>query len=250
MGRPKGPAAVLQTAPAYTFGGRCGVPSLQDKVPGPGTYQPRLSSSNFLSSRGTGFGTSGRLASYGEPLSDPRSNHNLVVAQAFAVCAPRQLHSTERGPLSSFPTCHSMLLSGFPATHRLKMHPHHTLKACLGKRLLTASHPCICRHAGNKNPGPSEYDPRERVTRSASPSYTFHGVAAKNHLIKNPAPGQYNPDRATETMSAHATAPAITMSHRLSPPKSHSRQPAPGEYETYKPYLAMCKGLPVSIKFR
>jgi hypothetical protein len=51
-------------------------------------------------------------------------------------------------------------------------------------------------------------------------------------------------------VSAHATAPAISMSHRVSPPKSHSRQPAPGEYETYKPYLEMCKGLPVSLKFR
>lgn len=66
MGRPKGPAAVLQAAPAYTFGGRCTSPSFQDEVPGPGTYQPRLSSSNFLSSRGTGFGTSGRLSAYGE----------------------------------------------------------------------------------------------------------------------------------------------------------------------------------------
>jgi hypothetical protein len=66
MGRPRGPGAVLQAAPAYTFSGRCTSPSFQDKVPGPGTYQPRLSSSTFLSSRGTGFGTSGRLSAYGE----------------------------------------------------------------------------------------------------------------------------------------------------------------------------------------
>lgn len=68
MGRPKGPAAVLQTAPAYTFGSRCSSPSFQDKVPGPGTYQPKLTSSDFLSSKGTGFGTSGRLAPYGKDL--------------------------------------------------------------------------------------------------------------------------------------------------------------------------------------
>jgi len=68
MGRPKGPAAVLQTAPAYTFGSRCSSPSFEDKVPGPGTYSAKLSSSDFLSSKGTGFGTSGRLAPYGEDL--------------------------------------------------------------------------------------------------------------------------------------------------------------------------------------
>lgn len=167
MGRPKGPGAVLQTAPAYSFGGRCSSPTFADKVPGPGTYQPRLSSSNFISSKGTGFGTGGRLPSY-----------------------------------------------------------------------------------GNKNPGPSEYDPKERVTRSTSPSFTFKGVSAKNHLVKNPAPGHYNPDRCVEADSVHSTAPAVSMSPMLHPPKSHSRQPAPGEYETYSPYMGKGKGLPVSLKFR
>lgn len=110
--------------------------------------------------------------------------------------------------------------------------------------------PPLPLNPGHKNPGPSEYNPRERVTRSASPCYTFKGVAAKNHLVKNPAPGHYNPEGAVEVTSGHTTAPSISMSHRLSPPKSHSRQPAPGEYETYSPYLQRGKGLPVTFKFR
>lgn len=103
---------------------------------------------------------------------------------------------------------------------------------------------------GNKNPGPNEYSPDERFVRSTSPSFTFKGVTAKDHRVRNPAPGHYNPGPCTETTSGHSTAPAITMSQRLAPPKSHSRQPAPGEYETYKPYLQMSRGLPVSFKFR
>jgi len=114
-------------------------------------------------------------------------------------------------------------------------------------------HTCliVCLSApGNKNPGPSEYSPRQKLVRSTSPCFTFKGVSAKDHRVRNPAPGQYNPDRCVETESCHATAPAISLSQRLSPPKSHSRQPAPGEYDNYKPYLAMNKGLPVSLKFR
>lgn len=105
-------------------------------------------------------------------------------------------------------------------------------------------------NTGNKNPGPSEYDPRERIVRSASPSYTFKGVSAKDYRLKNPAPGHYNPHTCVEAESGHSTAPAISMSHRLPPPSSHSRQPAPGEYDPYSPYLQMNKGLPVTIKFR
>lgn len=80
MGRPKGHAAVLQMAPAYTFGSKCSPPSSDDKVPGPGTYQPRLSSSDFISSRGAGFGTSGRLAPYGEGLEIHGLRRNAVAA--------------------------------------------------------------------------------------------------------------------------------------------------------------------------
>jgi hypothetical protein len=71
-----------------------------------------------------------------------------------------------------------------------------------------------------------------------------------DYRVRNPAPGHYNPERCTEATSAHASAPVVSMSSRIQPPTSHSRQPAPGEYDTYKPYLEMRKGLPVSIKFR
>jgi hypothetical protein len=58
--------SVLQTAPAWTMGKKNNTLLLDDAGPGPGAYNPTLSSSQCLSSRAVGFGTSVRSASYGE----------------------------------------------------------------------------------------------------------------------------------------------------------------------------------------
>jgi hypothetical protein len=68
MGRPKGAAVVLHTAPAFSFGhGSNARKIVDDDGPGPGAYCPKnVASSNSLSCKGGGLGTSGRLAPYGE----------------------------------------------------------------------------------------------------------------------------------------------------------------------------------------
>lgn len=80
MGRQKGAAAVLKTSPAYTFGNSNHTYRvLDDNGPGPGAYDVRVTGSQFSNlARGGGFGTSGRLAPYGErhncqitPVSEP-----------------------------------------------------------------------------------------------------------------------------------------------------------------------------------
>lgn len=68
MGKARGAAAVLHTAPAFSFGHSSSADRLgDDDGPGPGAYYPKGSfSSNNVSCKGGGFGTSGRLSSYGE----------------------------------------------------------------------------------------------------------------------------------------------------------------------------------------
>lgn len=68
MGRAKGAAAVLSTAPAYTFGsGSHSFGAVNDSGPGPGAYPVKVTGSEHGNlAKGGGFGTGGRLARYGK----------------------------------------------------------------------------------------------------------------------------------------------------------------------------------------
>eukprot|EP00775_Hariotina_reticulata_P009765 gene9765-9922_t len=311
---------------------------VDDSGPGPGAYSPKLDSSQCLSSRATGFGTSVRLASYG--------NHNpgageypvdlgIKATRRRATSAsmqgrespghwgqpePGPGHYTELSPSITRPHAPQVSIS-----HRLPASKEAERKPAPGdyspelyrskspipvsikhRRCLSATDRPNSGHAvpgpgsyrpqdvtlhfsrapahsmgrlgrpsscSLLHPGPAEYSPSRRSLHNcpaasfgkaerypagayevklqlplrSSPCFTFKGVTAKNHLVKNPSPDQYKPDSCVKADSRHVSAPAISIGQRLPEPQSHERRPDPGEYDVSRP---ASKGMGVSMKFR
>ncbi|WIA16575.1 hypothetical protein OEZ85_013245 [Tetradesmus obliquus] len=392
MGRPKGAAVVLHTAPAFSFGHSSAAGKTVDEAgPGPGAYCPKgAASSSSLSCKGGGFGTSGRLAPYGNQNPAPGEyNVSLKVTHKRALAASLQgreshdpLKQQQPGP-GQYPEVPAAITHPAPPavsiSHRLQgsreaerrpapgeYHPElfrstsplpvtmkhkrglaagdrpdsghavpgpgayrpqdvtvnshgspvHTIAGRQRPSSCAASLPgpadyspylqgarrpasfsqaerypashyevrpspgsyfthsvvqrqaghCVeslrrsapsltigvrqpASAAGSGNPGPGDYGvPKDSLLRSSSPCFTFKGVAAKDHLSRNPAPGAYSPERHTAAVSKHVNPPAVSISHRCPPPTSHDRQPGPGEYNASD--FRSTSQLPVTIKHK
>ncbi|KAF8065499.1 rplU [Scenedesmus sp. PABB004] len=221
MGRARGPAAVLPASPAYSFSRSptgAASPPPRGGSPGPGDSGKLDASSTHESSRGTGFGTSGRLARYGndnpgpgEYNADSSITHRRVLAASL----------TGRGS-------HDPLKPQSPAPGQYKQvaaeltHPA-APAASVGQR-----HAPPASHA--RSPAVGAYSPESFSSKSPLPVTIKHrrGLAASDrpdsgHSV--PGPGAYRPQDVT---LARRTAPAHTLAQRLDSRGLVVRPPSPG----------------------
>eukprot|EP00879_Flechtneria_rotunda_P015192 GHRR01015881.1.p1 GENE.GHRR01015881.1~~GHRR01015881.1.p1 ORF type:complete len:253 (+),score=81.80 GHRR01015881.1:191-949(+) len=227
MGKAKGAAAVLSTAPAYTFGHSSNAQSTTcDTGPGPGAYQPKLASSNFQRAKGVGFGTSGRVASYSNKNPAPGEYNPCTTATH-----KRSLTASIQGKESYDPLRPQQPGPGQYAEVPAGItHP--------APAALSISQRLEGNKEAERRPAPGEYNPDYQAKAPVAVTIKHkRGAAATDragsgHAV--PGPGTYRPQDVNIT---NHRSPAHTMGgSRLSPSSNADKLPGPG---AYSPYLAV-----------
>jgi hypothetical protein len=195
----------LRSAPAYTFGSRAAPPAYAEQVPAPNTYQPRLTSSNFASPKGAGFGTSGRLAPYGE-----RGGVSARVCPAAAATAPAAArpHAGNKNPAPGDYTPQDRLLRSSS--------PQFTFKGVAAKA-----------GAGGGRMWRAErvHTQQERPSAPASLRPEHSALAAAAGPVQHRTTRCSPPRLASTAPSAAAPPPAATRARRPSASAAACRRP-------------------------
>eukprot|EP00877_Chromochloris_zofingiensis_P006126 jgi/Chrzof1/1767/Cz10g20120.t1 len=223
--RASGSAAVLRTAPAYTFGGRHGQTSITGDTgpPGPGTYPINTADSTHKPSQAAGFGTSARGEAYGNGKPGPQDYSPSLRHTNRAATAAALTGRQTKDPLAP-----SQPGPGAYEVDHASATTHATAPA------YSISHRWVPDKEAERRPPPGEYDPDYR-SKSPLPT-TIKGRwrepisndADSGHAV--PGPGQY-PVQGNK--AGGRTSPAYTMGASLRHSSPYlMTSPGPGHYES------------------